>query len=38
MQQSEPGRDVKFAVSSEIVLEADPGLLRIALENLLRNS
>ncbi|SRR5579884_1062513 len=38
LQQSEPGRDVKFAVPSEIVVEADPGLLRIALENLLRNS
>jgi signal transduction histidine kinase len=38
LQQSEPGRDVRFVTSSDIIVEGDPGLLRIAMENLLRNS
>jgi signal transduction histidine kinase len=38
LQQSEPERDVKFVTSSDIIVEGDPGLLRIAMENLLRNS
>jgi signal transduction histidine kinase len=38
LQQSEPERDVQFVTSSDIMVEGDPGLLRIAMENLLRNS
>jgi signal transduction histidine kinase len=38
LQLSEPGRNVRFVTSSDIIVECDPGLLRIALENLLRNS
>ena len=38
LQLSEPGRDVRFVTSSDIIVEGDPGLLRIAMENLLRNS
>lgn len=38
LQQSEPKRHVIFVVPPDIIVEGDPGLLRIALENLLRNS
>jgi signal transduction histidine kinase len=38
LQRSEPERDVRFITSSDIIVEGDPGLLRIAMENLLRNS
>jgi signal transduction histidine kinase len=38
LQQSEPERDVRFVTPSDIIVEGDPGLLRIAMENLLRNS
>jgi signal transduction histidine kinase len=38
LRQAEPDRDVAFIAPENIIIEADPGLLRIALENLLRNS
>jgi PAS domain S-box-containing protein len=38
LRKSEPQREVRFAVPAGIEVRADPGLLRIALENLLGNA
>jgi signal transduction histidine kinase len=38
LRQSEPGRDVIFAISDELETLADPVLMRIALSNLLGNA
>ncbi len=33
-----PSRAVEFAIAPQVIAEGDPGLLRIALENLIQNS
>ena len=38
LQTAEPERQVDFAVAEELFAEGDPRLLRIVLENLLRNA
>jgi light-regulated signal transduction histidine kinase (bacteriophytochrome) len=38
IQKAEPQRNVSFAVTEGLAVEADPRLLRIVLENLLRNA
>jgi two-component system sensor histidine kinase/response regulator len=38
LRQNDAGRDVEFVVPGAIMVEADARLLRIALENLLRNA
>lgn len=38
LRADEPGRRVEFVRPEELMAEADPGLLRIALENLLGNA
>ena len=38
LQAADPGREVHVAVAPDMVVAADPGLLRIALDNLLRNA
>jgi light-regulated signal transduction histidine kinase (bacteriophytochrome) len=38
LRDSEPGRNVEFAIESGIAAEADAALMRSVLENLLRNS
>ena len=35
---ADPTRQVEFVIEPDLMLHADPGLLRIALENLLRNA
>jgi two-component system, sensor histidine kinase and response regulator len=38
LRAGEPARSVEFLVQAEVCVYADPALLRIALENLLRNA
>jgi light-regulated signal transduction histidine kinase (bacteriophytochrome) len=38
LQKAEPQRQVEFTVAEELFAEGDPRLLRIVLENLLRNA
>ncbi len=38
LQESEPGRKVSFIIKENLVVLADPRLVHIALENLLRNA
>jgi signal transduction histidine kinase len=38
LRANEPARDVELAVADGLEVKGDPGLLRIALENLLRNA
>jgi light-regulated signal transduction histidine kinase (bacteriophytochrome) len=38
LQESQPGRVVKFVVAPEILVAGDPGLLDICLKNLLENA
>ncbi len=38
LRRSDPERQVQFAIASELRARADPGLLRIVLENLLGNA
>jgi len=38
LQKAQPGRDVEFIIAPGLVAEADPRLLRIALENLIGNA
>lgn len=38
LQQAEPTRQVTFAVAPEVVADADPFLIRVILDNLLRNA
>ena len=38
IQKAEPQRNVNFAVTEGLAVEADPRLLRVVLENLLRNA
>lgn len=38
LQNETPGREVDVIIQPDIVAEADPGLMRIALENLLGNA
>src|SRR5690606_11600930 len=38
LQRAQPGRDVSLAVADGLVGEGDPGLLRLALQNLLANA
>jgi len=38
LMASEPERKVKFVVAPEVVVQADPALMRVALENLLHNA
>jgi signal transduction histidine kinase len=38
LQKAEPKRQVEFTVAEGVLTEADPRLLRIVLENLLRNA
>jgi PAS domain S-box-containing protein len=38
LSRQEPGRDVQWIITPGIVADADPGLVRIALDNLLRNA
>lgn len=38
VSRSQPGRQVTFAISPDLHAEGDPGLIRIALENLLANA
>jgi signal transduction histidine kinase len=38
LRQSEPGRNVIFAISDSLQTRADPVLMRVALSNLLANS
>ncbi len=38
LQESEPGRQVTFSITPDLMVEGDPHLLRIVLENLLSNA
>ncbi len=38
LHRTEPGRQVEFVIAPGLTARADPRLLRVALENLLRNS
>jgi signal transduction histidine kinase len=38
LQEAEPGRQVEFVIEGGLSSEGDPQLLRVAMENLLRNS
>jgi signal transduction histidine kinase len=38
LKQGEPGRDVEFDVTNDVLVEGDPRLLLIVLENLLGNA
>ncbi len=38
LQESQPERQVTFTIAPDVVVIADPGLLRIAMENLLNNA
>lgn len=38
LQKAEPGRQVEFKIAELPIVEADGGLMRIALDNLIRNS
>ena len=38
LQKSDPAREVSFTISPDLVVRADPGLLRIVLQNLLANA
>jgi PAS domain S-box-containing protein len=38
LQKAQPGRDVEFVIAPRLVADADPRLLRIALENLIGNA
>jgi light-regulated signal transduction histidine kinase (bacteriophytochrome) len=38
LQQAEPARQVEFTIAPGIVADADPLLVRVVLENLLRNA
>ena len=38
LSAGDPARSVEFSIQPEVYVYADPGLLRIALENLLRNA
>ena len=38
LQKSDPEREVSFTIAPDLVVRADPGLLRIVLQNLLANA
>lgn len=38
LQKAEPGREIEFTVAEGLIVHGDPRLLRIVLENLLRNA
>lgn len=38
LAETEPGREVKFKIEDDLTADGDPRLLRVALENLLRNA
>ncbi len=38
LQRAEPGRQARISVADGLLVTADPGLLRIVLDNLLRNA
>jgi len=38
LKQSSPARQIECRVATDLVVDADPSLLRIALDNLLRNA
>ena len=38
LRKTEPGRDVTFDIAKDVVVNADPRLLRLAMENLIGNA
>lgn len=38
LKEAQPQRDMVFVIEPDVIVQADPGLIRIALENLLQNA